>query len=217
MKTIALTFLFCSSLLFAQAAPQAAKNEFPIVIEGVNCVIKAYQPATPIVFDPMVNKDALPKSQMIKSIMLTKSDISTYMNDDELSKFIKSELLKEDAGKEKLEEFRASMKKMYALTGPNAEENPWKGMKYAIDQVFIIESKLGKYLVYQLSPQGTNEANGHLYSIRKHEDGRWVMSGTKDETIDKFKQSLTSMIPEKFEKLQKKSAVAALRLEDLLR
>jgi hypothetical protein len=45
----------------------------------------------------------------------------------------------------------------------------------------------------------------------------WVMGGNKDETIDKFKQSLTSMIPKKFEKLQKESAVAALPFEDLLK
>jgi hypothetical protein len=89
-------------------------------------------------------------------------------------------------------------------------------MKYALDQVFIIESKLGKYLVYQLSPQGAKEVNGRVFSIRKHEDGRWVMGGTKDETIDKFKQSLTSMIPKEFDKLQVESAVATLSLEDLL-
>jgi hypothetical protein len=217
MKTIALTILSCSNLLFAQAVPQVTKNEFPIVIEGVNCVVKVYKPVEPIIFDPLVNKDTLPKSQMIQSIMLTKSDISSYMNDEELSKFIESELLKEDSKKEDLEEFRASMKKMYALTGPNAEENPWKGMKYSLDQVFIIESKLGKYLGYQLSPQGTKEANGHVYSIRNHKDDRWVMGETKDETIDKFEQSLTLMIPKEFEKLQKESGVAALPLEDLLK
>jgi hypothetical protein len=68
-----------------------------------------------------------------------------------------------------------------------------------------------------LSPQGTKKVNGRLSSIRKHEDGRWVMGATKDETIDKFKQSLTSMIPKEFEKLQEESAVAVLPLEDLLK
>jgi hypothetical protein len=76
---------------------------------------------------------------------------------------------------------------------------------------------LGKYLVYQLSSQGTKEViGGSVYSVRKYEDGRWVMGGTKDEMIDKFKQSLTLKIPNEFKKLQEQSAVATLPLEDLL-
>jgi hypothetical protein len=42
------------------------------------------------------------------------------------------------------------------------------------------------------------------------------MGGTKDEMIDKFKQSLTLKIPNEFKKLQEQSAVATLPLEDLL-
>lgn len=216
MKIIALTFLFFSSLLLVQGV-EIEKNQFTTRIEDVDCVVKAFSPTEPIVFSMLVNKDALPKSQLMISIMLDSSDITSYMTDEEIDKNVKTDLFDPADMKVKYEQMRAGMKKRSELTGPDAEDNPWKGMKYALDQVFIIESKLGKYLVYQLSPQGTKEANGHLYGIRKHEDGRWVMGGTKDETIEKFKQSLTSMIPKEFEKLQKESAVATLPLEDLLK
>jgi hypothetical protein len=149
--------------------------------------------------------------------MLANSDITSYMTDEEIAQHVKTDRFDKDELKAEYERMRAGMKKRSELTGPDAEDNPWKGMKYSLDQVFIIESKLGKYLVYQLSVQGTKEVNGRLYSIRKHEDGRWAMGATKDETIDKFKQSLTSMIPKEFEKLQEESAVATLPLEDLLK
>ncbi|MCE2961060.1 MAG: hypothetical protein ACK46A_12535 [Akkermansiaceae bacterium] len=216
MKSIALVFLVISSLLFVQAA-EPGQNQFTTKIEDVDCVVKAYSPLEPIVFSMLVNKDSLPKSQLMISIMLTNSDITSYMTDEMISQNVKTDRFDKADLKAEYEKMRAGMKKRSELTGPDAEDSPWKGMKYALDQVFIIESKLGKYLVYQLSPQGTKEVNGRVYSIRKHEDGRWLMSGTKDETIDKFKQSLTSMIPKEFEKLQKESAVATLPLEELLK
>jgi hypothetical protein len=218
LKSIALVFLFFTGLLFVQAA-EPGKNQFTTKIEDVDCVVKVYSPSEPIVFSMLVNKDSLPKSQLMISIMLTTSDITSYMTDEEIAQNVKTDRFDKDELKAEYERMRAGMKKRSELTGPDAEDNPWKGMIYALDHVFIIESKLGKYLVYQLSPQGTKEVNGHghVYSIRKHEDGMWVMGGNKDETIDKFKQSLTSMIPKKFEKLQKESAVAALPFEDLLK
>ncbi len=216
MKTIALIFLFISSSLFAQAA-EPVKNQFTTKIEDVDCVVKVYSPSEPIVFSMLVNKDSLPKSQLMISIMLTSSDITSYMTDEMISQNVKTDRFDKADLKAEYEKMRAGMKKRSELTGPDAEDNPWKGMKYALDQVFIIESKLGKYLVYQLSPQGTKEANGHVSSIRKYEDGRWVMSGTKDETIDKFKQSLTLMITKEFEKLRETSAISPASMDELLR
>lgn len=216
MKIIALKFLLLSSVFFAQSA-EPVKNQFTTIIEDVDCVVKSYSPSESIVFSMLVNKDSLPKSQLMISIMLDNSDITSYMTDEEIGRNIKTDRFNPDNMKVKYEQLRASMKKRSELTGQDAEDNPWKGMKYRLDHVFIIESKLGKYLVYELSPQGAKEVNGGVYSIRKYEDGRWVMSGTKDETIDKFKQSLTLMIPKEFEKLQVQSVVATLPLEDLLK
>jgi len=44
MKSITLACLFYLCLLTFQAAGEPAKNEFPIVIEGVKCSVKAYKP-----------------------------------------------------------------------------------------------------------------------------------------------------------------------------
>jgi hypothetical protein len=165
----------------------------------------------------LVNKDSLPESQLMISIMMTSSDITSYMTDEMITQYVHTDQFDKDDLKAEYEKMRAGMRKRSELTGPDAEYNPWKGMKYALDRVFFIESKLGKYLVYQLSSQGTKEViGGSVYSVRKYEDGRWVMGGTKDEMIDKFKQSLTLKIPNEFKKLQEQSAVATLPLEDLL-
>jgi len=216
MKIIALTFLFFSGLFFVQAA-ELGKNQFTTKIEDVDCVVKPYSPSAPIVFDMLVNKDSLPESQLMISIMMTSSDITSYMTDDMINQYVYTDQFDKDDLKAEYEKMRAGMRKRSELTGPDAEDNPWKGMKYALDRVFVIESKLGKYLVYQLSSQGTKEViGGSVYSVRKYEDGRWVMGGTKDEMIDKFKQSLTLKIPNEFKKLQEQSAVATLPLEDLL-
>ena len=97
MKSITLACLSCLALLSFQVTGQPAKNEFPIVIEGVKCSVKAYKPKAPIVFEPLVDNDSLPKSQIIIAIMLSKSDISSYMSDEELFKFTGAKLDKEAA------------------------------------------------------------------------------------------------------------------------
>ena len=39
------------------------------------------------------------------------------------------------------------MSKMFSLTSPSAEDNPWKGMKYSLISVLVIESDRRKYLL----------------------------------------------------------------------
>lgn len=217
MKIIALALLSLSSLLLAQAKPQATKNEFPIVIEGVNCVVKAYKPVEPIIYDPIVNKDALPKSQMIKSIMLTNSDITSHLSDEDLAKYMKSVLVDENEKQAERDKIRNGMKKMYAETAADAEDNPRRGMKFGITQVFIVESDLGKYLVYQIAVSGGKDMSGRLTGSRIFSDGLWLMGGDKDAKTKDFKLSMLENIPKEFDRLQKESAVVALPLEDLLK
>ncbi len=217
MKITTLAFLTCASLVCAQATPQATKNEFSMVIEGVSCLIKVYQPSSPLGFDPMVKKDSLPKSQLITSIMLTNSDISSHMSDEDLSKYMGTASIVEEAKKAEFEEFRAGMKKMYALTGPDAEENPWKGMKHVIDQIFIVESETGKFLVYQMSTEGVKEIKGKSFGTRKSVDGKWVIGDGKNSKDQKFKMLFMQLVPKEFEKLRESSSIATLPLEDLLR
>jgi hypothetical protein len=72
-----------------------------------------------------VNKGSLPKSQIIMAIMLSHSDISSYLSDEELFKFTGAGLDKELA-----DQHRSRMKEMYEMTGPAAADNPWKGMNF---------------------------------------------------------------------------------------
>jgi len=188
-----------------------------MVIEGVSCLIKVYQPSSPLGFDPMVKKDSLPKSQLITSIMLTNSDISSHMSDEDLSKYMETASIVEEAKKAEFEEFRAGMKKMYALTGPDAEENPWKGMKHVIDQIFIVESETGKFLIYQMSTEGAKEIKGKRFGSRKYVDGKWLIGDGKSSKDQKFKMSLMELVPKEFTKLRESAPIASLPLEDLLR
>ena len=188
-----------------------------MVIEGVSCLVKVYQPSSPLGFDPMVKKDSLPKSQLITSIMLTNSDISSHMSDEDLSRYMRTDLIAEETKKAEFEKFRAGMKKMYALTGPDAEENPWKGMKQVVDQIFIVESETGKFLVYQMSTAGAKEIKGKSFGSRKSVDGTWLIGDGKNSKDQKFKMSLMELVPKEFAKLRESSAIASLPLEDLLR
>lgn len=212
MKTISLVWLFCLGLLAAQTGTQPAKNEFPMVIEGVKCQIKAYQPTSPIVIEPMVDKDFRPKSQLIRAIMLTHSDISSYMSDEELSEFRGAKVDEEEAQKH-----RATMKKMYESTGPSAADNPWKGMKYVVDQAFVVESEKGKFLVYQLATQGGKGITGKLTSSLKNVAGKWLIGGEKGDAGKKFQKSILELVPAEFVKLHEASSVAPLPLEVLLK
>jgi hypothetical protein len=124
MKTIALVFLFLVGSLFAQAA-EPGKNQFTTKIEDVDCVVKAYSPSEPIVFSMLVNKDSLPKSQLMISIMLTSSDITSYMTDEMIAQNVKTGRFDEAELKAEYEKMRAGMKKRSELTGPDAEDNPW--------------------------------------------------------------------------------------------
>ena len=79
MKSITFACFSCHCLLTLQALGQPAKNEFPIVIEGVKCSVKAYKPTAPIVFELILDKDSLPKSELIIAIMLSHSGISSCL------------------------------------------------------------------------------------------------------------------------------------------
>lgn len=212
MKSITLACFSCFALLTFQAAGESAPNEFPIVIEGVKCVVKAYKASTPIILEPLVNKDSLPKSQIITAIMLSKSDISSYMGDEELSKFTGVKLEKE-AGVQ----HRTNMKKMYEPTGPTAADNPWKGMKYVFDQAFVVDSLNGKLLVYQLSTEGAKDISGKLSGSIKNIAGRWMVGGEKGDDWQKFQRSMLELVPAEFAKLHQAAQIEALPLEDLLK
>lgn len=212
MKSIALACLSCLCLLTFQVTGQPAKNEFPLVIEGVKCLVKAYRPTSPMILEPMVNKDSLPKSQVMIAIMLTKSDISSYMSDEEISKVTGAKLDKEQSQK-----LRSSMKKMYELTGPSAAENPWKGMKHVVDQAFIVESERGKFLVYQLSTQGVKEITGITTGSIKNVSGTWTISGEKGDEGQNFEKSMLELVSAEFTKLHEAINLESLPLEELLK
>lgn len=212
MKSITLACLSCLSLLTFQVAGQPAKNKFSIVIEGVKCSVKAYKPTTPIILEPLVDKDSLPKSQIIIAIMLSKSDISSYMSDEEIFKFTGAKLDKEAA-----EQHRSRMKKMYEPTGPTAADNPWKGMKYVLDQALIVESEKRKFLVYQLSTQGAKDISGTLSGSIKNVAGTWMIGGEKGDEGQKFQGSMLKLVPAEFDKLHQASSIEALPFEDLLK
>lgn len=211
MKTITLAFLYCLSLLSAQAGSEPAKNEFPMVIEGVKCQIKAYQPASPIVIEPMVEKDFRPKSQLMLAIMLTHSDISSYMTDEAIFEIVRAKSDKEAAQKH-----RSAMKKRYEMTGPSAADNPWKGMKYVVDSVFTVESEMGKFLVYQLATQGGKDINGTLSGSVKNVDGKWMIGGEKSDEGKKFQKSIVELVPAEFAKLHEASSINPQPMDVLL-
>ena len=212
MKTTVLAVLSYLGLLTLQILGQSVKNEFPIVIEGVSCKVTAYRPQTPIVFEPMVAKDFHPKSQLLLAIMIGNSDIGYYLSDEEIFETMG---LKVD--KEKAQEYRESVKKMYEVSGPNAEENPWKGMKYVLDQAFVVESEKGKFLVHQLSTQGGKRISGKVYGSVKQVNGKWSIGGEKSEAGKKFQYSMVKLVPHEFTKLHEASSVEPLPLEDLLK
>lgn len=212
MKSNTLSSLACLCLLTLQVAGQTAKNEFPVIIEGVMCTVKAYKPATPIILETLVDKDSLPKSQIVIAIMLTHSDISSYMSDEELFKFSGAKLDKEVA-----EQHRSMMKKMYDLTGPAAADNPWKGMKYVLDQAFVVDSEKGEFLVYQLSTQGGKDISGKLSGSIKNVAGTWMIGGEKGDVGQKFQLAMVKHVPAEFAKLSEKSSIEPLLLEDLLK
>ena len=211
MKTIALAYLTCLGLLTAQATSQPAKNEFPMVIEGVKYQVKAYQPKFPIVIEPLVDKDFRPKSKLLLAIMLTHSDISSYMSDEEIFSFVRAK-----PDKDLAQTHRSMMKTMFELTGPSAADNPWKGMKYVVDQGLVVESEKGKFLVYKLSTQGGKDINGKLVASLKNVDGKWMIGGEDSEAGKKFQKSIMELVPAEFDKLRKSSSVEPLPFEVLL-
>jgi len=212
MKSITLACFSCFTSLIFQASAEPAKNEFPMVIEGVKCSVKAYRATAPIVLEPLVDKNSFPKSQIIIAIMLSNSDISSYMTDEELFKITGVKL-----DKEAVEKGRAGMKKMYEATGPAAADNPWKGMKYVLENGFVVESEKGKFLVYQLSTLGMKDTTGKSYGSIKNVAGTWVIGGEKDEDGKKFQGTMVQHVPAEFSKLHQASSIEALPFEDLLK
>ena len=212
MKFLTSACLSWLGFMSALAENQPSKNDFPMVIEGVKCSVKAYKPNAPVILEPLVDKDSLPKSQIIIAIMLSHSDISSYMSDEEIFEFSGAKYDKKEA-----QNYRDRMKKMYELTGSSAADNPWKGVKYVVDQAFVIESGKGKFLVYQLSTLGVKNIGGKLTSSLKNVAGIWTVGGGKDEEGQKFQRSLLELVPAEFAKLHKLSSIELLPFEDLLK
>jgi hypothetical protein len=211
MKSITLACLSCLALLTFQAAGETGKNEFPMVIEGIKCSVKAYKPTSPIVFDLMVDKDFRPKSQLILAIMLSNSDISSYMSDEEISVFFEPKL-----SVDRVQKVRSAMK-AYNWTLPSTTTNPWKGVRYSISQAFEVDSEKGKFLVYQLMPQGGKDVGGDLTSSLRNVAGKWSIGADKSEGVEDFRLSLSKLVPAEFAKLHQASQIEALPFEDLLK
>jgi hypothetical protein len=209
MKSITFACFSCLCLLTLQALGQPAKNEFPIVIEGVKCSVKAYKPTAPIVFELIVDKDSLPQSELIIAIMLSHSDISSYMSDEEISVFFGPKL-----GVDKIQKFRAVMKEAVNFTFPSTDTKPWIGVKYSINQAFEVESEKGKFLVYQLISQGGKDVGGAVTSSLRNVAGKWSIGA--DESED-FQLYLSKLVPAEFAKLHQASQIEALPFEDLLK
>ena len=212
MKSITLACLSCLALLTFRAAGETAKNEFPMVIEGVKCSVKAYKPKASIVFEPLVDKDFRPKSQLILAIMLSKSDVSSYMSDEEISVFFEPKL-----SVDRVQKLRSEMKAAFNWTLPSTNTNPWTGVKYSISQTFEVESEKGKFLVYQLTQQGGQNTNNQSTSSLKNVAGKWSIGSEKSEAAENFRLSLAKLVPSEFEKLHEASSVEALPFEDVLK
>lgn len=202
----------CLALLTAQAEDKVVQHGFPMVIEGVTCRVEAYQAVSPIILEPMVDKDFLPRSQLIVAIMLTHSDLSSYMSDEEFFGFARATVDPEKANKH-----RSLMKERYEMTGPSAADNPWKGMKYVLDEAFVVDSEHGRFLVYRLSTQGGKGIEGKLTSSVKNVDGRWSIGGTEGDPGQKFQRSMLELVPVEFAKLREAASIEPLPLEGLLK
>lgn len=212
MKSITFACFSCLCLLTLQVVGQPAKNEFPIVIEGVKCSVKAYKPIAPVVFEPIVDKDSLPKSELIIAIMLSKSDISSYMSDEEIFVFFEPKL-----GVDKIQKFRAAMKEAFNFTLPSTATKPWIGVKYSINQAFEVESEKGKFLVYQLMSQGGKDVGGEVTSSLRNVAGKWSIGADEFEGIEDFRLSLLKLVPAEFAKLHQASQIETLPFKDLLK
>ncbi len=211
MKFIPFACLSYLALLTFQAAGEPAKNEFPMMVEGVNCSVKAYKPTAPIVFELIVDKDSLPKSQLIVAIMLSHSDISSYMSDEEISVFFEPKL-----GVDKIQKFRAAMKEAVNFTLPSTDTRPWIGVKYSINQAFEVESENGRFIVCQLTQQGGQNQNGQTTFSLRNVAGKWSPGADESERIESFRLSLVKLVPAEFAKLRQSSAIEALPFENLL-
>ncbi|MEO8617353.1 MAG: hypothetical protein ABI600_19630 [Luteolibacter sp.] len=206
LKIAALASLFCSGLLSAESE----SHSFPLVIEGTKCQITAYQPAAPIVWTPLLTKESIPESPLLRVIMLTNSDLSSLLSDEEVSK-----LLKTTPDRERLQKMREGAKKMYDPTGSSAAENPWKGMKYALTAAFVIESERGKFLFYQIA--SVDREYGTFSSQLKNISGKWLQNGDEKDPAQSFKISDLANIPKEFTKQKESVGLQALPLETLLK
>ena len=209
MKKLLIACLAFVSL--SSASAENANDEFALTIEGVNCRIKLYQPKAPIIIEPLVDSDSLPDSRLLLAVMLQKSDITSYLSDERISELHEIAL---DASI--IRKMRASTKRRFELTGPNAEANPWKGMKYVLDLALVVESEKGRYLVHQCSTQGGEVANGTLHGILKEVNGKWVVGNALEANDKKFKIGLMQLVPKELAKLQETGSIGSLPLEDLL-
>ena len=109
------------------------------------------------------------------------------------------------------------MKAAYNSTLPSTTTNPWKGVRYSISQAFEVESEKGKFLVYQLMPQGGKDVGGDVTSSLRNVAGKWSVGADKTEGIEDFRLSLLKVVPAEFAKLHKLSSIELLPFEDLLK
>lgn len=212
MKAITLACFSCLALVTLQVLGQTAKNDFLIVIEGVKCSVNAYKPKAPIVFEPIVAQDSLPASQLIVAIMLSNSDISSHMKDERISAFFEAKL-----DVDRIKKFRSAMKGAFNSPLSSTADNPWKGVKYSINQAFEVESEKGKFLVYQLMSQGEKNVGGKVTSSLRNVAGKWFIGADESEEIEDFRLSLSKLVPAEFAKLHQASSIEALPFEDLLK
>ena len=180
-----------------------------MVIEDTKCQITAYQPASPIIWNPLVTKESIPESPLLRAIMIGHSNLGVYLSYDDIAKLFGGKI----ADAENMPKEQEKMTKMFEMTAPTAAENPWKGMKYALDYAYVIESDRGKFLLYQLSCPGGN-ITGKSYGQLREVAGRWVNGGASKS----FGPSahLTN-IPEEFAKQKESTGLQALPLEPLLK
>lgn len=213
MKNFLLCFVSMWSLTFSrgEASGEHKDDTFSIVIDGVTCTVSVYQPTSPIIIDPMVKKESVPTSNLLRAVMLQKTDITFYLSDEQIAELYQSKL--EPA---QMADMKARVKEIYAVTGPQAEANPWKGMKYVWDFAYVIHSARGKYLVHECSSQGGEVAKGASYSIIKDLNGKWVIGSSKEANESDFKLKMMDLVPKESKKRQEAGSIRLLPLEKLL-
>jgi hypothetical protein len=207
--------LYLITVLFSAVIPvfaQTKKAEFSMEIKGETCNFKVYRPKEPIIFTPLLEKNQIPKSQLLRAYMVENSDICSHLSDEEVSALIEKKV--EPA---MIDAHRASSKKRLALTSPTAEDNPWKGMKYVFDAAYLVESKRGTFLVHQTSTQGMKDSNGHIFGTLKLSSKKWLKLKYADTADEEWHLELLKEFSSKIKTLEIESPLTSSPLEDLMK